>query len=1027
MKRNLVNKKSVFQKVKRWLLILALVFITLVIAFSLIFIFNKDKISSRLLLSVNNLIQGEIIFDDISLNPFVQFPQTSISLNNLMLYGSANHITDSSIQPILDIEYLYAAINIRELIKGNIVVSNILADNGKINIVINPDSTVNILNAVKRNDSIAANAYVGKTEKNKNIFTDTVKGQNFALSLEGIGFENIGVYIIDKNTNKSSKFTINSLASDLEFSSDSLSVKLKTETIINELDALEKIFTDDIIFKIDGNFNVNLIKKIVYLDYAKLDINSALFKISGISHFGFNKKVDIAFEGSNIDLVFLKFFLNKSGFENLKKGEIYLNGKIKGNFLGKIPITKCWFGISNMELDIPGTKQSISNLNFNGFFNSGSNTDFSEAILRIDTLAALLPNGYAHGKLLLKNFKKPQLKYLVDIKTDITGLQSVFNIKKIDSLKGAVEVHSEFSGKFNKKMALKNKTISNTSIIFESVSFIVNTNMKYIEIDGQLSGNIDTLCISNLSTLIGNSDFFINGMAYNISTLIFPNANNFTSQLNISSNLFDLVDFMNYRENIGIGFPYQATGLELDVTAQTNKKRLLNSSPVPDITFNINQLDVTVNKMLPPVLLSNGTFVLGGNNGDLFLTFNNFDVVTTGGSLKADVVYHEPFNDKPYVDIKSQIIDFNPLEFFAHKSDTDTIKNALLNGKANCKLLFNDNKKVMFSNIEFNANELSFKTDSASYKAKELSIKTDKVSYNTKVSKNPLVTLSTNIAISAASVTTKKAELDSMAFLVNANNGGYKIGLNNIEIFDGEGNGSLFIAPYAKPAVVKIDLDITNLDANKLLQSFVKDTLIEGKANLLFELSGSGNSLNKVLASLNGDVSLTSNNLLFYGIDLDNLLLKVERSQHFNLVDLGAVMVAGPIGLLFSKGSTYTNILLTDRYSTTNITPFVFNWEVKNGTFSIRDVAFCTKENRIAAKGWLNITTDSLDVAFAVINAKGCSKLSQRVGGSLKKPNMGELIILSTLIAPVTNLFKVESNCKPFYTGSVKHPKIDIE
>ncbi len=1020
MKSKSGKNKSIFQKLKRWLFVAVLAIILLVTAAFIVFVLNKDKISSRLLLSANNIIEGEIIFDGISLNPFVQFPSTSISLNNLKLYGNNSYLSDSSIMPLLDIEYLHAAINLRELVKGNIVVSNILAENGKINVVIFPDNSVNILNAIKRNDSITV-----KPVTKNSLDSDTVKAQGLALSLEGIGFENIDISITDKKTDKSSGFFINSLEANLGFSTDSLSVDLNTEIQIKELDALKLMPTGGVILKLDGKLNVNTLEKIVYLDYAKLDVNSALFALSGVTHFGIDKKVDISFKGSNTDMVFLSMLLNKSGLKNLKKGEIYINGEIKGSYNNRLPVTKCWFGIKNLELYIPETGKSIDSLNFNGYFNSGNRTDLSKAVLSIDTLTANLPNGYANGKLLLSNFKAPNLNYLFDVKTDLYGLEDVFNIKKIDNLSGSLTVQSRFNGKFSENKELLSKTKSYTSIIFDTVSFTAGNNIKNIEIDGQLSGNVDTLCINNLDALIGNSDFFINGKAYNLSTLIIPNQNDFTSHLNISSNLFDLTDFMNYRENVGIGFPYQAIGLYLDVDAQTNKKRMTESSPVPDITFSINQLDVTVNKMLPPVSLSNGTFVLGNNNGDLFLTFNNFDVETIGGKLKADVVYGEPFKSEKYVDIKSQITDFNPAQFFAHKKGNDTIAtNALLNGSVNCKLLFDDKKDVKYGMVELNADELTYKTDSAEYIANGLTIKTDNVCYNTKVSKNPLVTLSTNMAISTASVITNKTKLDSLAFLINADNGGYNISSESIELFGEIGSGTLFVTPFAKPMVLKVDFDITQLDVSRLLKSFIKDTLVKGKTDLLFKLSGSGNNVKQVLASLNGEVLLTSNNLLLYGVDLDKLLIKVERSQHFNLVDLGAVLVAGPLGLLVSKGTTYTNILLTDRNSSTNITRFVSDWYIKNGVFAIRDVAFSTYENRIAAKGWLNIAADSLDVSIAVIDAKGCSKLSQSLSGSLKKPHMSELKIISSLIAPVTNLFEVKSNCEPFYTGSVKNPVV---
>ena len=91
---------------------------------------------------------------------------------------------------------------------------------------------------------------------------------------------------------------------------------------------------------------------------------------------------------------------------------------------------------------------------------------------------------------------------------------------------------------------------------------------------------------------------------------------------------------------------------------------------------------------------------------------------------------------------------------------------------------------------------------------------------------------------------------------------------------------------------------------------------------------------------------------------------------------------------------------------------------------SLNDVAFATNKNRVAAKGWINIVTDSLDISFAVLNESGCSILTQNLFGSLDKPQMSEVKVMKTLFAPVTNLYNdiVGNDCVKFYNGTVKQP-----
>ena len=59
------------------------------------------------------------------------------------------------------------------------------------------------------------------------------------------------------------------------------------------------------------------------------------------------------------------------------------------------------------------------------------------------------------------------------------------------------------------------------------------------------------------------------------------------------------------------------------------------------------------------------------------------------------------------------------------------------------------------------------------------------------------------------------------------------------------------------------------------------------------------------------------------------------------------------------------------------------------------------------------------------INKNGCSIFSQDLFGSFKKPQTGEIKVVGTILAPVTNLWDDVwgNDCDVFYNGSVPHPK----
>ena len=187
----------------------------------------------------------------------------------------------------------------------------------------------------------------------------------------------------------------------------------------------------------------------------------------------------------------------------------------------------------------------------------------------------------------------------------------------------------------------------------------------------------------------------------------------------------------------------------------------------------------------------------------------------------------------------------------------------------------------------------------------------------------------------------------------------------------------------------------------------------------------SGNEWDSLASKLNGDIHISGRDLTMYGIDTDELLEKFKRSQRFTLVDVGAVILTGPIGIAVTKGTDYASIIVLDSGEETKINTLISDWSIKDGKLSINDVAFTTAKNRIAADGWINFTTDSLALTFALLNKYGCSVFSQDLYGSLDEPEKGDIKVVGTILAPLTNLIDdvFGADCDVFYTGKVKHPE----
>jgi AsmA protein len=152
------------------------------------------------------------------------------------------------------------------------------------------------------------------------------------------------------------------------------------------------------------------------------------------------------------------------------------------------------------------------------------------------------------------------------------------------------------------------------------------------------------------------------------------------------------------------------------------------------------------------------------------------------------------------------------------------------------------------------------------------------------------------------------------------------------------------------------------------------------------------------------------------------------KSQNFNLTDVGAVLIAGPVGLAVTKGSDFVSLAAVNfnEHQQTYIKTLLTKWKLENRVLTTQDVAFATHANRIAFDGQVDFGKDSIPgITISVVDKNGCSLMDQKLYGKMGKLNTGKLNITKTLLGSVINFANsiVGKDCKPVYTGKVKDPR----
>ncbi len=175
-----------------------------------------------------------------------------------------------------------------------------------------------------------------------------------------------------------------------------------------------------------------------------------------------------------------------------------------------------------------------------------------------------------------------------------------------------------------------------------------------------------------------------------------------------------------------------------------------------------------------------------------------------------------------------------------------------------------------------------------------------------------------------------------------------------------------------------------------------------------------------------------ANNVHLDGINVNAILEEFQNSQSVGLLDVGAVVLLGPAGVLLTKGNDYKNLLetLKQKGGQSRIKQLNMDVNIADDWLTIKDVAFATPKHRLAVKGSINLTDKSFkEFHIATVNHKGCSVYEEKVTGSLNAPKVAKANVLvgsvlnpiHTLVSNISEPFNISCK-KPFYTGQVQAP-----
>jgi AsmA protein len=134
-----------------------------------------------------------------------------------------------------------------------------------------------------------------------------------------------------------------------------------------------------------------------------------------------------------------------------------------------------------------------------------------------------------------------------------------------------------------------------------------------------------------------------------------------------------------------------------------------------------------------------------------------------------------------------------------------------------------------------------------------------------------------DLRLSAASIKISNAQLGRTAVAANMRNGKLDLTIGEAQAFGGVARGTLGIASADNGVAVTSHMQFADVDLADCLGQVFGVRRIEGRGNLTVNIDGSGNSVLAVTHALNGTATLNAQSGALTGIDVEQLLRRLER------------------------------------------------------------------------------------------------------------------------------------------------------
>jgi uncharacterized protein involved in outer membrane biogenesis len=643
---------------KKFVLIIIIVFVVIIGTLISIPVFFKQSILEKTKTTINNQLNAEVEFEGFKLSLFRNFPKITIELQNVSITGKGEFQSDT----LLSIQTLRAKMNLKSLFKKS-------------------ERKIEEINLIQAK----LNLIVGKTgNANWDVTTETVLNPQvtderpekqddvFELQLDKIEIENAKVIYNDREINMLQVFEgVNFLIDGKMYG---------TSTELNAVGKVERYSVDYDSVRYISNVSLET-TTLLNVDYEKMDIriienevrvNRLPMQVTGLIQMPSDSIFfDLALKTK--DSGFDNFLaLVPPGYEDyLKKvkttGSASVSGTINGLYFEEnYPAFNLKIDVANGNLKYVDLPEEIKNISADiSIDKPQGDLDLTE--VRVKNAHLEIKNNPVDLTLLLKNLvSDPYFDGAFVGKVNFDQLKDALPLDSVN-VSGTIDANLFAKGNYSSIEKEEYDKIKSDGIVLLD-NFLYDSpdlTQKILVPSGKLDFSPQNVNLSQLNMKVGQSDFNLTGKVYNYLNYIFKNGT-LQGDLQMVSSFVNLNEILRLQKaKSTVAGNKNDAEKQVENNPQVNDNEIVNTEKLAfdipkniDFTFHSN-IDKAIFDKLP---ISNINGLITARGGKLILNGLNMNMLD--GELKLTGSYENTVQNQPFIDFGLDIAKFDISDAF---------------------------------------------------------------------------------------------------------------------------------------------------------------------------------------------------------------------------------------------------------------------------------------------------------------------------------------------------------------------------